>query len=253
MAKRSAAVGCGAAAAARTTGTGTASGRHGGAEPHPVTSPIGTLDAIDRAFIRRADEARRLRSLPPEPPPLSEVGQLGIISGAVDVLDPVPLPDSFSDPDSLVDRLLRAVPGQWSLLATKVEEAHRQGISVIAVAGGRRGEGRTTVVRCLARTLVARGRRCECHESAPLELPEESGPRGGCVVIVDAGVWFPGGPLRRSWLQRQSLGCQGVMLVRRADQPECVARGTAVESVGLKFLGEVLTMVPLAVDSIRIQ
>ena len=43
------------------------------------------------------------------------------------------------------------------------------------------------------------------------------------------------------------------MLVRRADQPECVARGTAVESVGLKFLGEVLTMVPLAVDSIRIQ
>jgi len=163
--------------------------------------------------------------------------------------------DSRADVDSeagtLVERLLRAVPQAWAYLARRVEEAHCDGAEVIAITGARRGEGRTTVVACLAQTLAARGRQVECHYRVPGELPA-SGGNGGTIVLVDAGVWFPGGPLRRAWLARQSLGCQAAILVRRADQPECAARGVAIESVGLKVLGEVLTMVPPATSGIRV-
>jgi len=157
--------------------------------------------------------------------------------------------------DTLVDRLLRAVPQAWANLAQRVEDAHRGGAEVIAVTGARRGEGRTTMIECLARTLAARGRHVECHASVPLELSMPSastGDRGGCIVLVDAGVWFPGGPFRKAWLARQSIGCQAAILVRRADQPECAARGVALEAVGLKVLGEVLTMVPPSVSAIRV-
>jgi hypothetical protein len=143
-----------------------------------------------------------------------------------------------------VERLLDAAPQAWDAIAQRVEHAHRDGAAVIAVAGARRGEGRTTVVECLAKTLLARGRRVEIHDRAPVEGTHLFGSDHGPIVLVDAGVWFPGGPFRRSWLQRVSLGCQAAILVRRADLPECAARGTAIEAVGLKLLGEVLTMVP---------
>jgi hypothetical protein len=165
--------------------------------------------------------------------------------------------EPFLDPDActLVDRLLRAVPHAWSHLAQRVEDAHRDGAEVIAVTGARRGEGRTTVVECLARTLVARGRLVRCHASGVSErsLPAIwPGDSEDCIVLIDAGVWFPGGPFRSAWLARQSIGCHAAILVRRADQPECAGRGVALEAVGLKVLGEVLTMVPPSISAIRV-
>jgi Mrp family chromosome partitioning ATPase len=84
---------------------------------------------------------------------------------------------------SLVERLLRVVPHAWAHLATRVEEAHREGAEVIAITGARRGEGRTTVVECLKQTLVALGRRVECLDSAPLE-PASRGRDGGSIVLA---------------------------------------------------------------------
>jgi len=240
------------------------------------------LDAVDRAFVWRADRARRQspesvepEALPvtpwrtdsPQPVAIWDHSQdvLAVPAGATAaMLSPVlPMrtltapsaPVVDPDADTLVDRLLRAVPQAWVNLAERVEDAHRNGVEVIAVTGARRGEGRTTVVECLARALVARGHRVECHASG---APERSlpaiwpGDSRDCIVLIDAGVWFPGGPVRRAWLARQSIGCQAAILVRRADQPECAARGVALEAVGLKVLGEVLTMVPPSTSAIRV-
>jgi len=222
-----------------------------------MTPANATLDAVDRAFLWHAERARRQ---PPRPTqPVSSVAA----SRASDAIAPqpaavAPVPAAVIQPPpmidhltgTLVDRLLRVVPQAWAHLAQRVEDAHRDGAEVIAITGARRGEGRSTLVECLARVLAAGGRRVECHDRAPLELTP-AGRDGGSIVLVDAGVWFPGGPLRRAWLERQSLGCHAAILVRRADQPACEARGAALEAVGLKVLGEVLTMVPPVISGIR--
>jgi len=257
-----------------------------------MTPSTAMLDAVDRAFLWRADRARRhlAESVEPEAVPVAPwqsdspqaetirdhapdgeaapAWATASVGATAAVLAPVLAPvlpirtttapsELVVDPDAdtLVDRLLRAVPQAWANLAQRVEDAHRDGAEVIAVTGARRGEGRTTMIECLSRTLAARGRHVECRASVPLELSMPSastGDRGGCIVLVDAGVWFPGGPFRKAWLARQSIGCQAAILVRRADQPECAARGVALEAVGLKVLGEVLTMVPPSVSAIRV-
>ena len=224
-----------------------------------MTPATATLDAVDRAFLWHADRARRHPSLPPQ---VLSNGAAAAVSEAIvprpaaaalvpaAAIHPQPITDDGMG--TLVDRLLRVVPHAWSHLAKRVEDAHRDGAEVIAITGARRGEGRTTLVEALARALMARGRRVECHDRVPLELAS-AGREGGTIVLVDAGVWFPGGPLRRAWLERQSLGCHAVILVRSADQPACPARGVALEAVGLKVLGEVLTMTPPATTGIRVQ
>ena len=247
-----------------------------------MTPVATTLDAVDRAFVWRADKARRglPASVEPEALPVASwpidspqaesnwdhVQDGEAAPAAVETALPSATVSSAmaeassepvfaSDGDTLVDRLLRAVPQAWANLAQRVEDAHRDGAGVIAITGARRGEGRTTVVECLARALVSRGRRVTCHASV---TPERSlpaiwpGDSEDCIVLIDAGVWFPGGPLRRAWLARQSVGCHAAILVRRADQPQCAARGAALEAVGLKVLGEVLTMVPPSTSAIRV-
>lgn len=234
-----------------------------------MTPATATLDAVDRAFLWHADQARRQPRRPLLAPAVDAVAPVreAIIPRPAEAA-PVPvITVSHSDPataasiqpelitddgmGTLVDRLLRLVPQAWAHLAQRVEDAHRDGAEVIAITGARRGEGRTTLVECLARALAARGRRVERHDRAPLEL-SPAGRDDGSIVLVDAGVWFPGGPLRRAWLERQSLGCHAVILVRRADQPACEARAAALEAVGLKVLGEVLTMAPPATGGIRV-
>ena len=223
-----------------------------------MTPATATLDAVDRAFLWHADRARRHLSRP------SQVLSTDAAAAVREAMAPrlaaaalVPAAATHPQPitddgmGTLVDRLLRVVPHAWSHLAKRVEDAHRDGAEVIAITGARRGEGRTTLVGCLARALMARGRRVECHDRVPLQLASAC-REGGTIVLVDAGVWFPGGPLRRAWLERQSLGCHAVILVRSADQPACPARGVALEAVGLKVLGEVLTMTPPATTGIRV-
>lgn len=212
------------------------------------------LDMIDRGFLRRF--AVRLPESATRSAEEAEGSDMRVVTGrspraggpgAEDAVAEHPLQASAPPPPHdpgpgapLVDRLLHVAPAAWEAVARRIEEAHREGAAVIAVAGARRGEGRTTLVECLRRTLTARGGRVEVVARPPCEGPRDGGP----IVLVDAGVWFPGGPLRRASLERASLGCHAAILVRRADQPECAARGIAIEAVGLKLLGEVLTMVP---------
>jgi len=206
-----------------------------------MTPTTATLDALDRAFLWHAERARRQ---PPQP-------SLAVSTAAPTPVSIQPQPIIDNGIGTLIDRLLRVVPDAWTRLAKRVEDARRDGAEVIAITGARRGEGRTTLVECLARTLVARGRRVGCHDRVPLDIaPADSD--AGHIILVDAGIWFPSGPIRRAWLQRQSLGCHAVILVRRGDEPACDARGAALEAVGLKVLGEVLTMVAPATSGIRV-
>ena len=234
-----------------------------------MTPTTARLDAVDRAFLWHADQARWQPRRPLQPPAREEGASLresnshrqsaSPTAPASTVLPPEPdasvsiatEPVSAGGAGTLVDRLLRLVPQSWDHLAQRVEDAHRGGAEVIAVTGARHGEGRTTMVECLVRTLAARGRRVERLDRVPAEPPPAERDTGS-IVIVDAGVWFPGGPIRRAWLERQSLGCHAVILVRRADQPPCEARASALEAVGLTVLGEVLTMVPPATGGIRV-
>lgn len=194
------------------------------------------LDAVDMAFLQRAEAL--VRPLAPTP--------------AAVPFRPAP---ARRDPPprsmTLVERLLAAVPEEWLRLSLRVEEACAGGATVIAVAGGRAGEGRSTVVACLAQALVDRGHGVDIHDRAPVE-PPASRCSGYAIALVDAGVWFPGGPLRRSWLAKRSLGCQAAILVRRADEAACPARETALAAVGLLVLGEVLTMAPPTTHAIRV-
>jgi hypothetical protein len=143
----------------------------------------------------------------------------------------------------LVAWLLRESPAEWAAVAERVEQAVAEGARVIAVAGGARGEGRTTLVAGLAATLQARGQRAIVVADPPAEAGETLLDKGSDhpVVIVDAGIWFPPGPIRRDRLATLSAGCDAVILVRRAAQPPSPARAAAIEQTGCRLLGEVLT------------
>jgi hypothetical protein len=61
------------------------------------------------------------------------------------------------------------------------------------------------------------------------------------IVLVDAGIWFPPGPIRRQRLAVASLGCEAAILVRRADRQPAPAREAVLESLGIEVLGEVVS------------
>lgn len=220
-----------------------------------------TLDTIDRAFVDRW-QARRARSLIPSvlapAEPFIEATSEELCPLGSDDLPPPPLPDLGADSPpapaehpvdaapaeapSLIDRLLIAGQEQWECLADEVEVARRDGHRVIAVVGGEPGEGRTTLVDCLARTLRDRGRDVAVLASAD-EPTHLDGGHGNDrrIVLIDAGVWFPPGPIRRQRLVQESVGCDAAILVRRADREPVAARATALAALGMSVLGEVVT------------
>ena len=197
-----------------------------------VSAADGGLDAVDLAFVRR---------LPRSQPTTAAIG-------AASGPGPERPRTGAREPSvaAIADRLLAAVPDTWIGLAQRIEERHRAGSVVFAVAGGQAVEGRTTIVECLARSLAARGNTVEIVAAAPAEIPVPRSGRPSQIVLVDAGVWFPAGPLRRGWLQRRSFGCHAVILVRRSDALPCPQRGPACAAVGLDVLGEIVTMVPVS-------
>jgi hypothetical protein len=124
---------------------------------------------------------------------------------------------------------------------------------VIAVAGCERGEGRTTLLQCLAATLQDRGRDVVCVEptdvAASRETSRGTAVGGGAthdkrIVLVDAGIWFPPGPIRRQRLVVASLGSEAVILTRRADRPGAGSRAALLAALGIEVLGEVVTFTP---------
>jgi len=209
-----------------------------------------TLDSLDQAFVSRWE--RRQETVPsaaggPEPAPLPAASPAP--SGAAD-------PDAIASPAAtsggLIDRLLNAGRDQWAALADAVEAARLAGHRVIAVAGGEPGEGRSTLLACLTRTLRDRGREVVSLHGGEAAAGETGGPAdGGClhdkrIVLVDAGIWFRPGPIRRQRLAVASLGCDAAILVRRADREPQPARATALAAVGVAVLGEVVTFAPPA-------
>jgi hypothetical protein len=227
------------------------------------------LDAIDTAFltrwqagqagtgpswIARAATLQSAAGATPEGPAAvapstpAEAGPPRSHGSRPNSLVPPPCPAPAADA-GLVERLLAAAWSEWNALAGHVEDARLAGRRVIAVAGSRNGEGRTTLVECLAATLQSRGREVVCvgpDDLATVGGAVSAGGRGHDrrIILLDAGVWFPPGPLHRQRLMVASLGVDAAILVRRADAPGGTARRAALESLGVDVLGEVLTFTP---------
>jgi hypothetical protein len=200
-----------------------------------------TLDWLDRAFVARkttvaATSAPRARPVDAAVPasPSRPVGPSPAGTTAVVV--------AHSE-DPIVGRLLDSAPTEWDALADAIEAAAVIGRRVVAFTGGARGEGRSTVVAGVATVLRGRGLSVVSTRQAPLLLPiaEAAAARAADVVLVDAGAWFTTGPVRRRAVEQAALGCDGVVIVRRADAPPCPPWSTALEALGLTVLGEALT------------
>lgn len=194
-----------------------------------------TLDWLDNAFLTR----------PPRPKPAAPA----TAPNAPEAMLPAAIPPgprldaSAASEDSVVARLLEAVPSEWDSLAEAIESAALAGRRVVALTGGQRGEGRSTVTVGVAEVLRRRGRSVAIHAQAPLLLPfdEAEEARAAEIVLVDAGPWFTTGPVRRRTVERAALGCDAAVLVRRADRPPCPAWTEALAAIGLTVIGEAVT------------
>jgi hypothetical protein len=233
-----------------------------------------TLDALDQAFIDRWERRVAAAAVPWEShgelaPPVASLAAAGqpprlepelvnppAARAGRTAAAPHDETASLAVDAKLVSRLLVAGRDQWACLADEVEAARLAGHRVIAVAGGERGEGRTTLVACLSRALRDRGREIIVLGSVAALATTDGGPADGGwlhdkrIVLVDAGIWFPPGPIRRQRLLVASLGCDAAILVRRADREPAPARATALAAGGVTALGEVVTFAPPAPTTI---
>lgn len=149
---------------------------------------------------------------------------------------------AFVTAGSPLDRLMRLVPDQWAAVADRIDAAVAVGQRVIAFVGGRRGAGCTTLVAGAAAALSARQRAVRCVTPADLSTLEWGGR--DLITLVDAGIWFPSGPLRIKRLAALAQGCDAVILVRHGADPACPAHGEALARLGVACLGEVETFTP---------
>lgn len=213
-----------------------------------------TLDLLDAAFVRRWQSRERAEAT--AVPPAGSAGSAPAV-GAVRPHDSPPpsgpeprVHDGFVDDGGRLEatarRLFERAPEEWVTLARHCERARQRGLRVIAVAGGEPGEGRSTLVACLAEALRQRGHDVACV--GPADVRDAAGgtvgggtPHDRRIVLVDAGIWFPPGPIHRRRLLFASIGHDAVILVRRADSPSLASRAAILESLGLAVLGEVLT------------
>lgn len=210
--------------------------------PDPVLASA-PLDMVDAVFLRRL-YPHPAAVQPPSPaaeiePEATQEEQ----PAAVALVSPPPRTDTLDVDHSLVEWLLEKVPEQWAALGAAVEKAVADGLRVIAVAGGGRGEGRTTLVAGLAATLTARGWQVITVVGPLAEDGEQLFATGSDrqMAIVDAGVWFPPGPLQHDHVAAMSVGCDAAILVRRATQPPCPAWAAAIEQTGCRVIGEAVT------------
>ena len=194
-----------------------------------------TLDWLDRAFLSRPPRSAKVAAQPQ--PAESTFIRLTTPPSTQ------PSAEFFAAERSVVARLLEGVPKEWDSLAEAIESAARDGRRVVAFTGGERREGRSTVVDGVAEVLRRRGRSVAIHALAPLLLPfdEAEAARAVEIVLVDAGPWFTTGPVRRRTVERAALGCDAVVLVRRAAAPPCPAWADALAAIGLTVIGEAVT------------
>lgn len=223
------------------------------------TTPVhNTLDLIDRVFLGRtaldfADPVRetidRVRAT--VGPAVSD--QTAALPAAAATVAPPPVDPQavamqfgamqFGAP--LLSKLLESVPDQWIQIAEQIEAAQAVGCRVFAITAGQPGAGVTTVARGAFLTLQGRGRRVACVSKPPLQCRDlkarEHHADRADIVIVDAGIWFPPGPIRQRQVAQLAFGCDAVILVRRADRAAVPAQGETLTACGLRVLGEVIT------------
>ena len=154
--------------------------------------------------------------------------------------------------------LLAALPSQWKAITDRVIEAQEGGHRVIAIAGHRVQEGRTTIAQGLFTILSASGWQVRCLDTMQelwCELIDDSQSVAWhrdqartsvpsskqSIVLVDAGIWFTRGPFRRREMASRVFGCDAVLLVRHADVPPCPHRQQLLGELGVFPIGEVVT------------
>jgi hypothetical protein len=228
------------------------------------TTPVhNTLDLIDRVFLGRAaldfvgpasETIERVRTIV-GPVESEQAAALPAAAATVALppVDPQAVAMQFGDP--LLSKLLESVPDQWIQIAEQIEAAQAVGCRVVAITAGQPGAGVTTVARGAFLTLQGRGRRVACVSKPPLQCRDlkarEHHADRADIVIVDAGIWFPPGPIRQRQVAQLAFGCDAVILVRRADRAAVPAQGETLTACGLRVLGEVITfeMASSPVDS----
>jgi len=224
-----------------------------------------TVDLLDQAFLDAAAKHDSGLARPASDLENSLTAQPGIVAelsatagGKVAAAETVTASsDSFTNTaDPTLLQLLDRFPAQWTAVVTAVEEARRAGTRVIAVAGHQPGEGRTTLAQGLRLLLVERGWRVACFASASAWWQELVGEAASWqdrfsqaaavddLVLVDAGIWFPPGPLRPQQLQLKMFGFDGALLVRRHSLPSNPARDAAIAKGGLRAIGEIVSFTP---------
>ncbi|MGA1619725.1 MAG: hypothetical protein ACO37F_14585 [Pirellulales bacterium] len=224
-----------------------------------------TVDLLDQAFLDAAAKhgpglARPVGDLKKSPNIRPEiVADLPATTGETVVAAETVTAAGDSSTDTVDPTLLRLIDHfseQWASVVTAVEEARRAGTQVIAIAGHQPGEGRTTLVQGLSLLLAKRGWQVACFGSASAWWQELVGdaaswqdrlPRLAAaddLVLVDAGIWFPPGPLRPQQLTLKMFGFDGVVLVRRHALPPNPARDAAIAKGGLQAIGEIVNFMP---------
>lgn len=218
-----------------------------------------TVDLLDQAFLQAAS-GQQPGNDPADGDPASSMPAQP--EAAAD--EPVVVAESKAtcgEPAAAADltllQLLERFPEQWATVVMAIEEARRVGARVIAVAGHQQGEGRTTLVRGLSLLLMERGWQVTCFASAAAWWQELVGPgttrqqfpppasaTDDDLVLVDAGIWFPPGPLRPRQLLLKMFGFDGVLLMRHSDLPPCPARDAAIAKAGLQAIGEIVSFSP---------
>lgn len=220
------------------------------------TTPVhNTLDLIDRVFLGRTaldfagpvrETIDRVRAT--VGPAVSD--QTAALPAAVTTVapppgDPHPQAVAMQFGDPLLSKLLESLPDQWIQIAEQIEAAQAVGCRVFAITAGQPGAGVTTVARGAFLTLQGRGRRVACVSKPPLQCRDlkarEHHADRADIVIVDAGIWFPPGPIRQRQVAQLAFGCDAVILVRRADRAAVPAQGETLTACGLRVLGEVIT------------
>ena len=223
------------------------------------TTPVhNMLDLIDRVFLGRtaldfADPVRETIDRVRATIGPVESDQTAALPAAAATVAPPPVDPQavaiqtvamqFGDP--LLSKLLESVPDQWIQIAEQIEAAQAVGCRVFAITAGQPGAGVTTVARGAFLTLQGRGRRVACVSKPPLQCRDlkarEHHADRADIVIVDAGIWFPPGPIRQRQVAQLAFGCDAVILVRRANRPAVPAQGETLTACGLRVLGEVIT------------
>ena len=221
-------------------------------------SKSATSDVVDNAFLQRIHVAEVTHSETCHVPHATneENNQLEVLpSKTVEEgsVEEACSPDSppcvheatVEESDPIVKRLLEKVPGQWLDFAKSIESEVREGRQVIAIVGGVPGEGCSTIARGLVSTLRCRGWDVaaldDTHAIDRQDIFSMNAEKK--VVVVDAGAWFPPGPIQHNRISELSNGFDAVVLVRRASKAPSAARATVIRNVGLHLIGEVETFV----------